>query len=552
MLLCLFPLLSSPGEALAQSTPADVVQEQNTIIDRFSPPPVSGSVNLDVVPQIDRIPAELLARGSIVLKSVRIEGATLFPAGAFAPLWADLVGQQIPVSALLDLTDKIEKMYRQAGIFAAAEIPAQDLADGVVRIVVYDQSFIETVETKGDYPGIRQRVAPYIDRLVALRPLRVRQVERILLLMSDLAGMNIDATLRRPDMPGAGGSAVLDIAFEQRSLRLSVDNRGTKEIGPIQAFASFQENDLFGLFESNTLAFATVPDSPYELLLGQIGQEVPIGWYGLHAGYQVGVTNSQPGGELKDFDLNVFAVSSEIYAAYPVLRTINHNISIRTGMTTRNNKLDLGPDTLNNDRYRWLTFGVDTDNDIGIGPLGLRTEFLQGISVFNATEEGERLASRALAETDFQLVTGGLDLKVDLFGGLSLLGQGFGQLAFGPLPSAVQISFGGDPFGRAFESAAASGDSGVAGSLELALDTDIDIELVHQSAAYTFIDYGVVGLRGSDAPEGNTSLGSSGVGFRAVIGPGFAVDATLAFPIETDAAVDDAGTQVYFSVRKKF
>lgn len=68
---------------------------------------------------------------------------------------------------------RIEKVYCQAGIFAAVEIPAQDLADGMVRIVVHDQSFIETVETRGDYPDIRQRVAPYIDRLVSLRPLKV-------------------------------------------------------------------------------------------------------------------------------------------------------------------------------------------------------------------------------------------------------------------------------------------------------------------------------------------------------------------------------------------
>ncbi|MBT6117821.1 MAG: ShlB/FhaC/HecB family hemolysin secretion/activation protein [Rhodospirillaceae bacterium] len=508
---------------------------------------------MTVLPLPDRIPPEIAAQRALVLKSIRIEGATLLPNDVFAPLWADMVGREIPVSALYDLTDRIERLYREAGILSLAVVPDQDLSDGDVRIVVYDQSYLETVEIMGNDPDIGDRLAPYIDKLVAMQPLRIKEIERILLVMSDLAGMNIDATLRRPDTLGKGGSAILEIAFEKRSLQLLLDNRGTKEIGPVQAFASYQENDLFGLFESTSLTFATTPNSPERLLLGQIAQDFPIGWNGLHAGYQFGVTNSKPGGALEELDLNVGSISSDVYASYPVLRTIDHTIALKTGLTTRNTDVDIGPDRLTSDRYRWFSFGVDADHDIGIGPLSVQTEFLQGIRPFNATDEGSPLASRAIAETDFQVVTANARLLVDLFGGLSLLGRGSGQLAFGPLPSVVQMSLGGDPFGRAFETAAASGDSGIAGSLELALDTGLDFGVVRQSAAYTFIDYGVVGLRGSDSiGVGNTSLGSTGVGFRAFLDQGFAIDTTIAIPFEADAAVRDYGTQIFFSVKKRF
>lgn len=554
--LCLLSVvlaISSSGPAWAQTrTPEEITVEQTTIIERFTPPPVKGSADLNVIPLKDRIPPELAAQEKLTLRAVRIEGTTLFPADAFRPLWAELVGREIPVSALYELTDRMERMYRQAGYLALAVVPVQDLSTGEVRIVVFDQSYIETVETKGDYPDIRKRLASYIDKLVAMQPLEIKKIERILLLMSDLAGMNINATLRRPDTPGNGGALKMEIDFEERTLRLSLDNRGTDEVGPVQAFAAYQENDLLGLFESTTLAVATIPNSPRELLLGQFSQDVPIGSNGLHAGYRVGVTDSRPGGELEDLDLDVLTVTSQVYASYPVLRTIDHSIAVSAGMRTRNTNLDIGPTNLSHDRYRWLTFGVNAGHDIGIGPLSLQIEYLRGLDVLDATAKGESLASRPIAETNFNVLTASANLLVELFGGVSLLGRGEGQTAFGPLPSMVQMSFGGDPFGRAFDSASASGDNGIAGSLELALDTGLDLGLFRSSAAYTFIDYGVVASRGIDATGRGTSLGSSGVGFRAALVHGFAVDTTVAFPVESDASLEGTGARVFFAVKKRF
>src|SRR3546814_12833401 len=83
--------------------------------------------------------------------------------------------------------------------------------------------------------------------------------------MSDLAGMNIEASLTRPESPGNGGGLTLDIAYEKRVARALLDNRGTDEVGPVQALATYQENDLLGLFESTTLTGVTIPNQPREL-----------------------------------------------------------------------------------------------------------------------------------------------------------------------------------------------------------------------------------------------------------------------------------------------
>ena len=401
---------------------------------------MTGSVDLHVAPLEELIPPELAAQRTLTLGSVRIEGATLFPDDAFIPLWAGLVGREIPVSDLYELTDRIEMMYRRAGILALAVVPVQDLSGGDIRIVVFDQSYIRVIETKGDYPDIRKRLAPYIDKLIAMQPLRIKKIERILLLMSDLAGMNIEATLRRPEEPGNGGSATLEIDFEKRVARFSLDNRGSKEVGPFQASGTFQENDLFGLFESTTVTGATVPNSPRKLLLGQIAQDVSVASDGLHVGYQFGLLESRPGGDLDALDIDVSSITAWIYASYPILRTIEQSVVASAGFRAQETDVDVGPRTQSRDRHRWLVFGLDADQNIGVGSIRFQPEYLQGIEAFNATEKGAALASRQIAKTDFHVLAASANLSLGPVEGVSLLGRGTGQYAFDPLPSVAHTS----------------------------------------------------------------------------------------------------------------
>lgn len=541
------------GPAWAQARAVeDIVVEQSRIVERFSPPPAKGSASLRVPPLAERISPELAAQTSLVLRDVRIEGATEMAPDAFRRHWAELVGREIPVSALFELTARIERQYREAGILVMASVPDQDLSAGVVRIVVFDQSYIETVETRGDYPDLRDRIDPYVGRIVAMQPLLIERIERILLLMSDLAGMNIEASLRRPERPGNGGALTLEIAFEKRVARFSLDNRGTDEVGPFQAFGTYQENDLFGLFESTTFTGATIPNQPRELLFGQVAQDFPIGRDGLHLGYRADAAHSRPGGALDDLDVDVASYTAAVYASYPVLRTIGHSVWTRAELSARNTDVDVLGQTASRDHYRWLSAGLDSEHDTGLGPLALEVAYLHGIDAFGATGKGSSLASREGADTAFQAVKAGADLSVALSDRLTVIGRAAGQHAFGPLPAEVQMSFGGEPFGRAFDSGAASGDSAVMGSLELTLATDIPVDVVVGSAAYGFVDYAALWYRGDDRPDAKATLGSAGAGFRVFLENGFAADASLAVPVDRADGADDPGLRVFFALRKRF
>ncbi len=192
------------------------------------------------------------------------------------------------------LTERIEEFYRGRGKFAEVPVSAQDLTTASIRIAIYDQSYISAVEIHGDAIDLRPCLAPYIDRIVRMQSNRVAEVERVLLLMSDISGMDITAILRRPDLVGEGSSMSLEINFKRHQACVSLDNSGSEEIGPFMLFGSYQGDDLFGAFEATKLNAVTVPNSPQELIRASINQRFPIGHDGLVFGYNIAGTIARP------------------------------------------------------------------------------------------------------------------------------------------------------------------------------------------------------------------------------------------------------------------
>ena len=89
------------------------------------------------------------------------------------------------------------------------------------------------------------------------------------------------------------------------------------------------------------------------------------------------------------------------------------------------------------------------------------------------------------------------------------------QLAGEALPASEAFSLGGDQFGRAFPSAYVLGDSGVAGSGELAWSPTLPWSQVAGSEVYGFVDGGVDDESNRVLiPANQYTLASAGVGVR--------------------------------------
>ena len=130
-----------------------------------------------------------------------------------------------------------------------------------------------------------------------------------------------------------------------------------------------------------------------------------------------------------------------------------------------------------------------------------------------------------------------------------------GQIAMDPLPGALQMSIGGDPYGRAFDPSSASGDTGFAVTAEIAQGFDTGTYALSGTEVFAFVDYGVVVTRepeDSPVPEVRQALGSAGFGVRATIDDTVNAQVLIAIPWEDELGTTEAGTEFYFTLSAVF
>ena len=205
----------------------DVIIDQSSVLQRFEPPlrrPPTLGITLGE--DVAGVPAAELARVRFTLRAVDLEGVESLDPALFGSLYSRAARPRDLAPRPQVGADGIERIYRDNDYFAAAAVPQQDFASGRVRIIVYE-SYIRDVVLEGDIEGVRnlrERLQPYIDKMVEMRPVRVSKIIRYALLMTDLAGLTINAEFSKIlDDPGAG-LLVLTIDFTPRSYRVRLDN----------------------------------------------------------------------------------------------------------------------------------------------------------------------------------------------------------------------------------------------------------------------------------------------------------------------------------------
>ncbi len=530
------------GPALAQSV-RDVIVDQNSVLQRFSPPP-SKPRSLGVTVSTDDIVGiapEDLDRVSFPLRRVAIEGAVTLDPSLFAPLYDGLLGRTITARQLSDILKGIERIYREHDYYARAFAPEQDLSDGVVRIVVYE-SYIREVSIEGDVQNIRNlepRLQPYIDRMVEMRPVRISQLMRYALLMTDLAGLSIDAEFSQiPDEPGAG-RLVLRLDFDPSSFQARMDNFASDDIGPLEVVGMARFNNVFGLFETTDLLVVTNPAAPEELVLGKVSQLVPLGPSGFAVGYDYARIWSKPDG---DEEIDARTAQAHVFLNYALLRSQERNIITALTLAGQNTTIDVNGTRAVDQRKRWITLGATYDDTFfGVSSL-MDIAFAQGIDVLDASG----------GNNDFRFATVEGSLSRDLTETVAAKFRYNGQYAFTDLPAAVKYSLGGETYGQAFSSGAVAGETGYALAFEMSKKLDFGVTWLSHFAVFGYVDYGAVWNPPGHADYEYASLGSAGGGIRAGLGKHMNVATWVAIPYKDEPSLGAEGTKVRFTAGMQF
>lgn len=484
------------------------------------------------------------------LEAIELSGNTVWPQAHFAPLWSGLLGREIRLDQVFEIAARIGEAYRDAGYaLSQALVPQQNLdqAGATVRIRVVEGHVAQIVLGTG--APAAQHIAALLAPIRQERPLTTATLERCLLLVGDLPGLRTQATLRAGSEPDA---STLEVVVERTpaASAVSLHNRTAAAVGPLRAEVSTELVGLVAELDQHQLRW--VGSGSRRLNLLAYSGAVPLGAAGTSLQWSASVSRARPrAGALFQFDTQ--SDSASIGLAHALLRTRQHNLSLRAMLSAYNGSSAVADDLpVSRERLRTLRLGLSADATDALGGVNLlELDWVRGLSGLGASRAGDALLARADADPQFSKATLYAARLQSLGGEWSLLAAVTAQHSGAALTSSEMFGLGGEAFVRALDPSALLGDRGVAGKLELRHNLVLG---PLSGTVYGFYDHGDVRQHHPvSAADARRWAGSVGAGLR-VSGPsglrGFVEVATPRRP--AGASADDRRTRAFAGLGMDF
>ncbi|MEI9890885.1 MAG: ShlB/FhaC/HecB family hemolysin secretion/activation protein [Caulobacteraceae bacterium] len=316
-------------------------------------------------------------------------------------------------------------------------------------------------------------------------------------------------------------------------------------------------NDALGSGGRLGLSGVVTPDSGPDLAYGAVSIDQPLGGDGLRLFATASYSATRPSQALRALDTEGKALNVEAALSYPLIRSRDLNLLLRGGFAWRDVRSEnaiVVP--LFDDHVRSLELGVYANAlDRWGGYSTAQATLVQGLSLFGATSKSAPDKSHATASGVFTRLDVEATRQQPLSDQISLLVGAGGQTAFnGSLLASEQYSIGGYNYGRAFDPADATGDSALAGRVELQWTPVFRPQGLSGLQPYTFYEHGQVWQ--AQPPLGtptSQTLVSAGLGLRFTLLGRINSDLQWAYPLGPGlgGAVPRRG-RVFFSVNTNF
>lgn len=553
LIILVWAFAVTPVNAQSLSGPND----PNRIDQRFQQPPVPQSKPEVEFPEPEQAPPPERANAiHFTLTGIMIEGVTVYTEDDLRPLYADLLNHAISLADLYKLRDAITTKYRNDGyVLAQAVIPAQKLnsGGGIARIRVLE-GYVKKIDFEGDFTDLRGLLRDYANKIMASRPLRASVLERYVQLANDLPGVVARLVIRpAPGQATAGTDMTFIIERKPVDARVTLDNRGSRSIGPLQIQSSANLNSPVGLMDRTTVTAITVPhinelryfDVAHVEQLDSDGTTMTVGGRNSY---------SEPGDTVRQFQVKSRGTTVHVDFAHPLIRSRAETWRVDADFTLRNSRTNSFGEQLSDDRVRTATIGTQYDFADGWqGANLIQFAVSHGFNVLNATPTGSPDLSRADGRSDFTKYVASLTRDQPLSEQFSLTAGLDGQFSTVPLLASEQYGVGGQIYGRAFDSSELVGDRGWATKLELQYMPDFEVPTIKYSQFYTWVDYGAVFNFIATPIRGWQDLASTGVGVRFGVTDSVAGSFELAKPMLRGAGtINPHDVRGFFSLTARY
>jgi len=494
-----------------------------------------------------------------VLDGLLVEGVTAYAPEKIEPFATEVVGREISLAEVYAIAASVQQMYREDGYFLSRVIvPPQVIDDGRVQITVLE-GYVGDVVYQGDVGPVRELIESYVDQVLLERPLRIKTLERYLLLAKDIPGVDVTGTLRpSTDQLGAAQLVVTAQrkAFDAMAL---VDNIGSTFTGQWEVVGSVSANAFTRYGDSATVtALVSDPANGFggnseNQRVVQFGGSFRPDKRGTYVNLLASYGDSNPGGLISRFEFQSKTLLLSASGGYPLIRSRDRNLAVELGFDYTDSSTDVFDDIkFSRDHLRVLH--VDALMDFrdkwrGSNLLGLHLR--QGLPILGASKSGDEDLSRPNGSGVFTSLRMGASRYQPLFGRFSVVGRVEAQYAFETLLSDEEFDVGGFQFGRGYDPKELSGDHGVGVTGEVHYTRGVGKKFLDRYQLFGFYDFGSVWERSTDL---SASLASAGGGIRGWLGKDFSIALQVAKPLTRDSqrADDTKDAQVLFRALAQF
>lgn len=410
------------------------------------------------------------------------------------------LGRPADTETLKEMAAAMSAAYKKSNValFTLA-IPAQDLSDGVVEVLIAEGHVAEIVTRTDGEAQARRQLQGYLRPLLAERPASRERFERGMTLARRAEGVKVTPSLRTAPEPGAV-ILVLDVEDKKDGFAVGYDSRQSRLIdsGRLSAsgfvYSKLREGDALRGRLSST------PDGR-QSRSASLQYTTPIGTDGLTLTAAGAYQETRPASVPVKGDATFLTAA----LAYPVLLNFNRELAINASL----DRIESSNSALG---------AIIADENITAARLGARGTWVTpkrsaslNFILAQGLDLGDVRSSVAGSDTAFTKANATGSFVQAIGQDIFLRLRGSGQWTDDILPANEKLMIGGIEYGRGFSNGLVSFDKGYAVSLEPAW-RPLDEGPFARSEVYLFADYADGSLSG---PGRQTlDLSSAGIGVR--------------------------------------
>ena len=459
--------------------------------------------------------AKLPPSAPFLVKSIQITGNTLFDSATLHALVASAEGQTLTLTQLGEQAAVITEYYRSHNYpLARAIVPAQTIHDGVVEIRVIEARYGKiTLDNHSEVnDGLLQAT---LDPVQSGQAVDQELLDHSLLLLSDIPGVTVDATLRPGTEVATSDLLVETGARPAVSGLVSLDNYGNRNTGRARLGATVQYTNPF---HHGDILSATVLTSGSGMNYGRLAYETLLNGRGTRVGGSYSALHYSLGGDLSSLDAHGTAQVESLWIKHPFVRRQNSNVYGQIQYDQMQLRDDVDSSAIETHRHLGsLTLGLNGDWRDSLLSGAIST-WSVGVSAGRVgfDNDAAQFIDAATAKTEGGFTKWNMSLsRLQNLGQQDALYLTFAsQWANGNLDQAQKMTVGGAYTVRAYEMGAISGDSGVLGTIEYR--HNLGALLGGQWQAVAFVDSAHVTINKETwvAGKNTATLSGAGVGLN--------------------------------------